>query len=529
MTLSLAVIGAGASTVALLCALRSDLSLEPMDITIFEPSAHLWRGRAYQPDADCVLVNSVPTDMSVDGSDHGHVEDWLAARRIFCGPMESFADPVSQSVFMPRPVYGDYLEQSARQALLDLARRGWSVRIERRSVKAIQRTDSHSLRVIADESGPEFLAFDRVVLATGAGRPTDVFGLRGVPGFIADPYPVADHLRRVDRMDTVAVIGTGLTAVDVALALRSQGHQGPIRLLSRSGALPGVRQRAVTLDLAHFTRETFARLRHEQGSLTLTDVVRVFRQELEHWGESDERLVDELARVQTEDGVSRLRRHLGEVEDSSLALRLAQRAIPEAGPDIWPYLPDAEQDLLLSSHYRTMMSICCPMPPQSARLLVDMIDGGQLTVESGLQLVGKAAPAPGFEVTVHGRSSVVDTVVSAVNARVRGYSPETAELVDSLVTDGLARRHRHGGLVTDRSTSRVSSPSGEESGLYTLGDPAAGSLFFTFGIESLVDRAIDIALDLSLLQRGDDLPTLAIHSPIHDRDPASRADRGALA
>jgi len=32
--------------------------------------------------------------------------------------------------------------------------------------------------------------------------------------------------------------------------------------------------------------------------------------------------------------------------------------------------------------------------------------------------------------------------------------------------------------------------------VYALGDPARGSLFFTFGVQSLVDRAVDIVASM---------------------------------
>jgi hypothetical protein len=44
----------------------------------------------------------------------------------------------------------------------------------------------------------------------------------------------------------------------------------------------------------------------------------------------------------------------------------------------------------------------------------------------------------------------------------------------------------------DRATSRLIARGTADPRLYALGDLASGSLFFTFGLPSLVDRAIDI-------------------------------------
>ncbi|HEY0167193.1 MAG TPA: FAD/NAD(P)-binding protein [Jatrophihabitans sp.] len=495
--ISIAVVGAGASAVAFLAALDGGGGVEPGELLIFDPSRWLWRGRPYQPDDDCVRVNSVPADMSVVAGDSQHLWNWLQAREIML-ERSVLVDELSGSVFIPRAVYGDYLEQSARQALLSLGRRGWRVRIVRELVTGFGQCGDGRLEVRA---GGQVSVVDYAVLATGAGAPTDVYGLAGVKGFIADPYPVAGRLFGVGDDSSVAVIGTGLTAVDVALGLRAKGHRGPIRLLSRSGSLPGVRQRAVALQMQHFTSAALAELRGSVGQLRIADVVDLMSKELAHWGEDPAELLAEVTGVGDESGIARLRRHLGLVDDSSVALRLVQQAVPEVGPDIWPYLAGEEQELMLSSHYRTIMSLCCPMPPTSASLLLELADSGQLSVEAGLQGIAPAAGGAGFEVTVDGRVESADVVVSAVNARVRGYSLGAADLTDSLTEQGLALRHRHGGLVTDRANSRARRPDGSPSRLYTLGDPASGSLFFTFGVQSLVDRAVDIARDLAIRSR----------------------------
>jgi uncharacterized NAD(P)/FAD-binding protein YdhS len=492
---SIALVGAGASAVALLHALHARDDMEPGELLIYDPSAHLWRGRAYQPDDDCVRVNSVPTDMAVVAHDENHLSNWLRAREIMLG-RSAFTDKISGSTFIPRAVYGDYLEQSARQALLLLGRRGWHVTFIRQRVTHIRQRGAQ----LEIESDSERRIVDYAVVATGAGPPTDVYGLAGADNFIADPYPVARTLFGLPDDAAVAVIGTGLTAVDIALGLRAKGHRGRIRLLSRSGSLPGVRQRAVPIHMHHFTSAAFESIRKSNGQLSVRDVTELMQREFAYWGEDPAELVAEIGDVRHESGINRLRRHLSEVDSDSLALRIVQQAVPEVGPDIWPYLPDHEQEQMLKAHYRTIMSLCCPMPPTSAKALLAMADSGQLTVESDIE--GIRANGTGFEVTVGGITTAADVVVSAVNARVRGYSTGAASLVDSLVSQGLAVMHPRGGLVTRRQDSRASRPDGSTSAIYTLGDPASGSFFFTFGVQSLVDRAVDIARDLAMRSRA---------------------------
>ncbi|MFD0529152.1 hypothetical protein ACFQ1I_23075 [Kitasatospora arboriphila] len=96
-------------------------------------------------------------------------------------------------------------------------------------------------------------------------------------------------------------------------------------------------------------------------------------------------MIEEITGAHREHPVERLRRQLSEVDSPDLGLRILQRAVPDTGPDIWPLLSERDKVELLRTHYRTIMSLCCPMPPSSATELLRLADEGQLQIVSGLQ------------------------------------------------------------------------------------------------------------------------------------------------
>src|SRR6185437_9146607 len=55
--------------------------------------------------------------------------------------------------------------------------------------------------------------------------------------YLRDPW-APGAAQGLDPEAAVLIIGTGLTMVDLALALRVEGHRGPIHALSRRGLLP---------------------------------------------------------------------------------------------------------------------------------------------------------------------------------------------------------------------------------------------------------------------------------------------------
>jgi uncharacterized NAD(P)/FAD-binding protein YdhS len=486
--IEIGVVGGGAAAVCLLDALAQADSA-PGGITVFEPSTHLWRGRPYQPDMATVRVNIPPNGMSVRFGDTDHFQRFLATRDRTAGSAHAdYEDPFCGVRFVPRAVFGDYLEQSARAALTRLRERGWRIDLVR------ERVDSavpEMNRVTLQTTRGQRVTVDYTVLCVGAGGPTDAYFLAGSPGFIGDPYPLAHQLLSIDAERAVGVIGSGLTAVDVVLGLAARGHQGRIRLLSRSGVLPMVRQRPVPYALQHFTPEKFRAIAARNETVRLDQVIAMMRAELAAAGEDLGSVVSEIAAIGREDPVRLLRRHLAEVDSPSLALRILQRAVPATGPDVWPLLSEHEKAQVQRSHYRTVMSLCCPMPPSSAAKLLELIDSGQLEITPGIQHI-TAATGGGFTITANDREHTADYVINALNVPARRIAPKAQSLIDSLVAAGVVNRHPRGGVHVARATSQLITHGTADPRLYALGDLASGSLFFTFGLPWLVDRAYDI-------------------------------------
>ncbi|WP_411075866.1 FAD/NAD(P)-binding protein [Streptomyces sp. cmx-4-7] len=485
--ISIGVIGGGASAVCLIDALAQAKG-GPGTVTVFEPSPRLWRGRAYQVDSECIKVNATADDMSVRAGDPGHFERWLDGRERLIGDGHA-PDSFSGVRFAPRTVYGEYLEQTAYAALAELRRRGWRVDIIGAAVTTARRTAGQVL--LGTEHG-DADAFDYVVLCVGGDGPKDVYGLSGAPGFIADPYPVAQVLPAVDPDDHVAVIGSGLTAVDTVLSLVAQEHRGPISLLSRRGALPGVRQRPLPFEPRHLTPERMRELGRRKPRIALRELVEIVGREAREAGADLDALYEEITGLDREAPVERLRRQFAAVDSSDPGLRVLQRAVPDIGPDVWPLLGERDRTRILHSHYRTVMSLCCPMPPDSAARLLALVDAGRLEIRAGLRTV-EQHPGGGFDAVVtDGTVLHAQTVVNAVGATGDRIPARALSLVTALTGDRAVSPHPHGGLHVERATSRFVTDGVPDPRLYGLGTIAAGTLFFTFGVPSLVDRSVDI-------------------------------------
>ncbi|MGL6278414.1 MAG: FAD/NAD(P)-binding protein [Gaiella sp.] len=136
--------------------------------------------------------------------------------------------------FVPRRLYGEYLAST-----LAGAERGSRVPLTRVAGEVVDVAGVGEGAEVRLADGRAFHA-DDVVLAIGNYPPSDPPGIEPEVAasllYARDPW--ADDALEVDRDEAVLLVGTGLTACDIALALRDSDQRGRIVMLSRRGLLP---------------------------------------------------------------------------------------------------------------------------------------------------------------------------------------------------------------------------------------------------------------------------------------------------
>jgi len=450
-----------------------------VSLTLYDSTPQPWRGRAFQQDSDNIIANAPVQAMSIRHGDTAHAERWLTAQGLLTPNTE-------QERFLPRGIYGDYIADHATRLITELKGQGWQIEFDRTRATGIEPAGPRVYTVISGKGRAEF---DYVVLCAGGSVLSNPCGLDGHAGYIANPYPTVQRLKQLPADVSVGVLGSGLTAVDVAVALRVNGHTGPIRLFSRSGVLPFVRRPGPPWSPRHFTVAEIAKLRCAAGALTLADAERLFHQEVVSWGGRARGL---FPRPQRRGTRAWLRWQLDSPHDEEdLGTFIFQKSVPSVWQDIWYALSEVEKRRITgSSTVRSLVSRCCPMPRTNAEQILSMLDSGQLDVLAGLQ--GVTPLRTGFEIHLSPRRTRVDVLVNAVTPAVYGVHPGASDLVETATRHGLALRHHGGGLrITARSSAVVGLHA--QNRIFALGDLTRGAFFFTFGVPVLVRRAADIA------------------------------------
>jgi uncharacterized NAD(P)/FAD-binding protein YdhS len=218
----IAVIGGGYSgTMAAIQLLRATSPEHP--VLLCERASSFAAGIAYSTAVPGHLLNVRAANMSAFPSEPAHFQDWLAAE---CAVEYGAAHQTEAGVFASRAVYGRYLKAILQDAIQRTAEAG-RVRLLPDEIVDIERAPA-GFRLTSG-GGRRYTA-KGVVLATG-----HVPSVPGAdPRYCTSPWePAATRDLRPDQ--PVLILGTGLTMVDIVLALRQNGFPGPILALSRRG------------------------------------------------------------------------------------------------------------------------------------------------------------------------------------------------------------------------------------------------------------------------------------------------------
>jgi uncharacterized NAD(P)/FAD-binding protein YdhS len=424
-----AVIGGGASGALVVLQL---LRCTDDEVLLIEPGTP-GAGVAYGAARPWHLLNSRAGAMSADPENPRHFVTWLRGRGI-----EADTD-----AFVSRRHFGRYLYASLdAAACADPGRvRLFDTRVARLRPDA----DGHELQL---EDGRALRA-ERTVLTVGgpAGRHPAGVGAaaRAHAAYVGDPW-ASRALDGIAPSAPVLLLGTGLTAVDVAVSLARGGHAGPISAVSRRGLLPRAHTATPAGASAPFPYE--ARLRPLVRQLRVAAA------------RGDWRLV-----------VDGLRPHLDA---------------------IWAGLDDGERDRFLRHLARHWEVHRHRMAPGVAAEVQGLCDGGTLTVAAAR--VARVEPAgAGLEVTFADGAS--QRFGAVVNCTGPGGLPESASpLLTTLLADGLVRPGPHGlGLDADPAGRLRDARGGAHPALWTVGPLRRGRLWETTAVPEIRAQAVAFA------------------------------------
>lgn len=436
--LRIAIVGAGYS--GALIAVHLLRQTQPVYVDLIDTRLP-GRGLAYSTAWNDHLLNVPAARMSAFASEPAHFLDWLKAN----------GQPnVQPESFIPRKVFGNYI-QDVLQTTLHSTSAGHRMRYF--GSKAVRLTHTGTAPQILLNNGDQIIA-DRVVLATGnpPPRPLETKSART----FASPWE-SGAMCGLDVNATVLLLGSGLTAVDAFLALRAQGHQGPVICLSRRGKCPHVHTLYRVLP-EHFVPRGITSARH-------------------------------LLRA--------IRRRVTEAQAQGYDWRAVVDSLRPITNELWTNFDDREQARVLR-HLKTWWDIHRHrMAPEIGVQLDQAIKKKNLRFLAG-RLKGIAVEEDGLRLDIHLRSQgstslEVDRLITCTGSEA-DYRRSPDPFVRSLMNAGRAQPSLVGpGLRTDRIGALIDVQESPSSWLFAIGTPRFGDLFETTAIPELRIQAEALA------------------------------------
>jgi len=446
---SIAVVGGGAASVAFIKAFVDRIvsqHTKGIQLTLFEKKDVAGTGYPFQEDFEGLRLIAPSEGMSISAENAMHFTEWLDAN-------ETYRKMRMDNNYLPRRVYGDYLTDTLHTSM-EKAKNYIKCEIMFKHVVDLHKQDNNQYEVITEE-GQSFV-FDFVLLAVGVAESDDHYQLMGQPGYIHRPYPAKVSLANIGKTDTVGILGTRLTAIDMALALRDNGHTGSMVMMSEKGQLPAMVDRRGMHEAKFCTVDSLNSVLEKNHEISLRHIVRLVRKEYKEAG-LDWREVY-LGKGKQRDDVESVRQNIASASDKEQEwLNILFGTLP-AFLFSWKHVPEKDKQLLTQNHMHDAIQQQTPVPIGHAKQIYDLLLSEQLHIVEGIDAVHKQEQ--GFQVTFRDGSELTcDHIINAT-----GYSRDVSknDLIKNLLTKGYLVQDYHGGIEVDYDSSAVIDKDGKK-------------------------------------------------------------------
>lgn len=246
----------------------SKLSPEKLKIILIDKDEYFPGGIAYNTFSRRHVLNVPASKMSAFPGDPDNFVNWIKSKPEY----SDYVDDDLPDLFMPRYIYGIYLEELYSDLIINLPEK---IKFEFVKGEAVDVIPSGLKAEVVLKSG-EKINSDKVVIATGNFIP-DNPRLNDDSFFSSDKYfrnPwIKEASEGLNNNESVLIIGTGLTMVDNVISLKDNGFKGKITAISTHGYFP----------LSHKKRKPYTDILNDlHPPYDLLGLYRIFRKHIKY-------------------------------------------------------------------------------------------------------------------------------------------------------------------------------------------------------------------------------------------------------
>lgn len=439
------IIGGGASGTLIAINLLRANAAESVAINLIEKKDRVGLGVAYSTDKDTHLLNVPAGKMGAFPDNVGHFFEWLKANGY------DYQEPS----FVPRKLFGQYLRD-----LLDtsIREKAGNISINTFDCEAVD-IEEQPLRVVLDSG--ESVPTDKIVLAFGNFPPphptVEDQSFTTAEKYFQSPWS-REVYESIGPDDSVFIVGTGLSMVDVAMHFHRVNHRGKITAISTRGLLPAVHRLGQTYNSFYDEIRSFTRI---------TDLLKAVRRQV--------MLADE-----------------GGID--------WQAVVDSLRPDtqeIWQSLPVSEKRYFLQ-HLSRHWNVSRHRMPAEAAVVLDQMDAdGRLEILKGRLRKIETNGSGEFHIIFSSdgaeQQTAVDAIINCIGSE-SNFERIAKPLVRNLMAKGYIRNDALSQGLDALPDGTIIGKNGAGSQfLHTLGTPLKGILWESTAIPEIRKQARELA------------------------------------
>lgn len=369
--MKIGIIGMGVAGISILRELHRQLKetdSKKFSVIIFTEASQFGTGFPYQADDESLLINQYTETMTIDPEKPDDFVDWIAENKS------------SQSIYhthLPRTWFGEYLNERMNEWLGKL-----NVKIIYEKAIDIEHLANGHYAVHTANSTT---SVECIHLTTGHLAYKDPYDLKGEKGYVYSPYPAKEKIQLNTPKSSVAIIGTGLTALDAMLYVNKEYPFADLTFYSRDGLFSSVRGNETSVDMHYFCQDKVIELLNKGQIMTLELVKDWFYREMTEHGINVEWVWENLGNG-TIEGMAMDLSH----SDSLGEFQSLIRHMRNCYPVIWNTLPDDEKNLFLQTYGKQWQRFKAPIPQKTAQYIIRKVKQNEISIVSGLDTIRKA-------------------------------------------------------------------------------------------------------------------------------------------
>lgn len=482
----LVIIGGGACGIAVAAHIIELVKKGKMlrSITLIEKSKRAGPGLAYSDACFGTILNMEANKAGIYADDPEHFSRWMGTH---------FPN-LKEIPFPQRHIYGVYLSSVLDDLMKDASQNGIVFRVINDEAIDITPVDE-DLEVVLN--GGTRIQTANAVLALGNFLTTLNPRLGGFPGFFGSPWPLK-QLKVIESDAPVSILGSGLTAIDVAISLVENGHRGNIKFISRNGRLPKVQGIAPRYQRRYIMHSLARDVENSEGEV-FGKVFSTIKREIEsleggnHYEYSDlKSFTDPLEELQAD---------IKGAENGTLCWQEVLRATAPVVERYWNCMSSKEKAVFLRDHMGIWFHFRHAIPLENARKILILMEKGQLRVVRSVSRThsGTRWDDNHFSVATNEGDIQSKYLIEAIGQDHNPSSIESA-LVERLLRKGILKPHAAGGISVNFSTLSATK------NIHVIGSMTRGTHFYTNSVDRNAIHASRIA---------DSITATPIRRPLH--------------